>query len=101
MDTFITHLSLKNASDERGTGRVSADELESPSANPHSQTTTVRSNPIMSQHTQNQDFQPLTQYDQSLIKNDSWINSTTKKIDPEGNVFQVVTILPRVRPSRR
>ena len=57
--------------------------------------------PIMSQPTQNQDFQPLTQYDQSLIKNEFWINSTTKKIDPEGNVSQVATILPRVRPSRR
>jgi hypothetical protein len=55
----------------------------------------------MSQQTQNQDFQPLTQYDQSLTKNDSWINSTTTKTDPDGNVSQVATILPRVRPSQR
>ena len=55
----------------------------------------------MSQTPQNQEFQPLNQYDQSLIKNESWINSTTKKIDSEGNVSQVATILPRVRPSRR
>jgi hypothetical protein len=54
----------------------------------------------MSQQTQNQDFQPLTQYDQSLIKNESWINSTVTRIDPEGNVSQVATILPRVRRQR-
>jgi hypothetical protein len=30
MDTFIIHPLLKNASDERGTGRISADELAVP-----------------------------------------------------------------------
>jgi hypothetical protein len=54
----------------------------------------------MSQPTQHQDFQPLNQYDQSLIKNDSWINSTTTKTDSEGNISQVATILPRVRIKR-
>src|SRR5919199_1172188 len=48
MASFITHRLLKNASDERGTGRVSTDELQSPSANPHSQTTTVRSKLMVS-----------------------------------------------------
>jgi hypothetical protein len=49
---------------------------------------------------QSQDFQPLTQYDQLLTKNESWINVTTKKIDPEGNISQVVTIVPRLCRQR-
>jgi hypothetical protein len=35
-----------------------------------------------------QDFQPLTQYDQSMAKNETWINVTTTKTDSEGNVSQ-------------
>jgi len=35
---------------------------------------------------QSQDFQPLIQYDQSLTKNESWINVTVTKTDPDGSI---------------
>jgi hypothetical protein len=48
-----------------------------------------------------QEFQPLTQYDQSLTKNESWINVTVTKTDPDGSKSQVSTILPTVPRRRR
>jgi hypothetical protein len=54
----------------------------------------------MSHQTQNQDFQPLTQYDQSLVKNESWVNVTVTKTDSDGSKSQVSTILPTI-PRRR
>jgi hypothetical protein len=51
----------------------------------------------MSQTQQNQEFQPLTQYDQSLIKNESWVNFTLTRTDSDGNKSQVLIIVPKVK----
>jgi len=52
---------------------------------------------MSSQQTPNQDFQPLIQYDQSLTKNESWVNLTLTSTDSDGNKSQVLIIVPKVK----
>jgi hypothetical protein len=42
----------------------------------------------MSQSQQNQDFQPPAQYTQTTTKNESWVNVTTTRTDPDGSTTQ-------------
>jgi hypothetical protein len=46
----------------------------------------------MPQTTPNQDFQPLPQYTQTTTQNQSWVNVTLKRSDPDGSVSQVFFI---------
>jgi hypothetical protein len=46
----------------------------------------------MSQTMQEQDFQPLPQYSQSIRTNESWWAITTKRTDPDGSVTQSLKI---------
>jgi hypothetical protein len=46
----------------------------------------------MSQTTQNQDFQPLPQYSQSISTNESWVAITTTRKDPDGSITQRVAL---------
>jgi len=46
----------------------------------------------MSQTTQNQDFQPLPTYSQSIRTNESWWAITTIRTDPDGSITQSVKI---------
>lgn len=44
-----------------------------------------------------QDFAPLPQYDQTTVKNDSWVNVTVTRTDPDGSTTQTSTILPKAK----
>jgi hypothetical protein len=49
----------------------------------------------MSQSQQNQEFQPLPQYSQSRNSNETWVNVTTTKTDPDGTVTQSLQIISK------
>jgi hypothetical protein len=46
---------------------------------------------------QSQDFAPLAQYSQTTTKNESWVNVTVTRTDPDGSLSQVATILPKAK----
>jgi hypothetical protein len=43
------------------------------------------------------DFAPLPSYSQTTTKNESWINVTVTRTDPDGSLSQVATILPKAK----
>ena len=43
----------------------------------------------MSQTPQNQDFQPLPEYTQTQASNETWVNVTLTRTDPDGSRTQV------------
>lgn len=43
----------------------------------------------MPQASSNQDFQPLPQYSQITTQNESWVNTTLTRTDPDGSRSQV------------
>jgi hypothetical protein len=45
----------------------------------------------------NNDFAPLPQYKESTTKNESWVNVTLTRTDPDGSKSQVATILPKAK----
>jgi hypothetical protein len=44
-----------------------------------------------------QDFAPLSQYSQTTTKNESWVNVTVTRTDPDGSLSQVLTIVPKAK----
>jgi hypothetical protein len=46
----------------------------------------------MSQTTQEQDFQPLPQYSQTTVQNESWVNVTLTRTDSDGSIAQTFFI---------
>lgn len=60
---------LHSESDNRGGGRVST--------------------------TSEQDFQPLPQYTQTRTSNESWVNVTTTRTDPDGSTTQSLQIISK------
>jgi hypothetical protein len=44
-----------------------------------------------------QDFAPLPQYSQTTTKNESWVNVTLTRSNPDGSKSQVATILPKAK----
>jgi hypothetical protein len=46
---------------------------------------------------QSQDFAPLPQYSQTTTKNESWVNVTVTRTDPDGSKSQVLTIVPKAK----
>ena len=49
----------------------------------------------MSQPTQDQDFQPLPVFQQSQTQNQTWVNVTTTRIDPDGTTTQHSQIISK------
>ena len=49
----------------------------------------------MSQPTQDQDFQPLPQYNQVKTHNQTWVSVTTTRIDPDGSTTQHSQIISK------
>ncbi len=49
----------------------------------------------MTQSTAVQDFQPLPQYNQVKIHNQTWISVTTTRIDPDGSTTQRSQIISK------
>ena len=43
------------------------------------------------------DFAPLPTYTQTTIKNESWVNVTVIRTDPDGSKSQVLAIAPKVK----
>jgi hypothetical protein len=46
---------------------------------------------------QSQDFAPLPSYSQTTTKNESWVNVTFTRTDPDGSKSQVLTIVPKAK----
>jgi hypothetical protein len=43
------------------------------------------------------DFAPLPSYSQTTTKNESWVNVTVTRTDPDGSKSQVLTIVPKAK----
>ena len=43
------------------------------------------------------DFAPLPTYTQTTIKNESWVNVTVIRTDPDGSKSQVLAIAPKAK----
>jgi hypothetical protein len=46
-----------------------------------------------------QDFATLSSYSQTTTKNESWVNVTVTRTDPDGSKSQKLTIAPKVKPN--
>ncbi|NER99220.1 MAG: hypothetical protein F6J86_36260 [Symploca sp. SIO1B1] len=49
----------------------------------------------MSQTTTTQDFAPLPQYSQTKTSNQTWVNVTTTRTDPDGTTTQHLQIISK------
>jgi hypothetical protein len=47
----------------------------------------------MSQPATDKDFQPLPEYSQTKVSNETWVNVTTTKTDSDGTVTQTSAIV--------
>jgi len=43
------------------------------------------------------DFAPLPSYSQTTTKNESWVNVTISRTDPDGSKSQVLIIVPKAK----
>ncbi len=46
---------------------------------------------------QSQDFAHLPSYSQTTTKNESWVNVTLTRTDPDGSKSQVLAIVPKAK----